>query len=84
MIGGIRGFPENVKKIEGKFFEVDGSSKGAKEGVWGSPTEKIEILGSEKCILVDSGDGFAMDNRESKKPLRSDRAPDPPPVSATE
>ena len=55
----------------------------------GPPTEKFEILGSEKCILVDSGDGFAMNNRESKgskKPVRSDRGsgpPDPPSVSAT-
>ena len=49
-------------------MEVDGSSKGMKEGVWGHPTEQIEILGSEKCILVDSGDGFAMDNRERKTP----------------
>ena len=31
------------------------------------PQKKIEILGSEKCILVDAGDGFAMDNGESKK-----------------
>ena len=54
-------------------MEVDGSSKGAKWGVW-----------SEKCILVDSRDGFAMDKRESKNPLRSDRGfglPFPPPVS---
>ena len=54
-------------------MEVDGSSKGAEGGVWGPPTEKIEILGSEKFILVDSGDVFAMDNGESKKTLRSDR-----------
>ena len=62
-----------------------GSSKGARGG-WGFSQKKNEILGSEKCILVDFGDGFAMDNRESKKPLRSDRGsgpPDPPPVSAT-
>ena len=45
-------------------MDVDGSSKGG--GVWWPPTEKSEILGSEKCILVDSGDGFAMDNRERK------------------
>ena len=44
-----------------------------KGGVWGLPQKQIEILGSEKCILVDSGDGFAMDNRESKKTVRSDR-----------
>ena len=53
----------------------------------GLPQKEIEILGSEKCILVDSVDGFAMDNIESKTPLRSDRRvrtpPDPPPVSAT-
>ena len=35
----------------------------------------FETLGSEKCILVDFGDGFAMDNRESKKSLRSDSCP---------
>ena len=49
--------------------------------------KKIEILGSEKCILVDPGDGFAMDNGESKKPsgLRGGYGPpDPPPESATE
>ena len=34
----------------------------------GLPQKKIEISGSEKCILVDPGDGFAMDNGESKKP----------------
>ena len=44
-------------------MEVDGSSKGARA----SHRKKIEILGSEKCILVDSGDDFAMDSRESKK-----------------
>ena len=38
-------------------------------GVFGGlPQKKIEISGSEKCILVDPGDGFAMDNGESKKP----------------
>ena len=31
--------------------------------MFGDP-EKIEISGSEKCILVDLGDGFAMDNGE--------------------
>ena len=46
-------------------MEVYGSSKGA----MASQRKKFEILGSEKCILVDSGDGFAMDNRESKKTL---------------
>ena len=68
-------------------MEVDGSSKGTKGLFGGLPYKKNEILGFEKCILVDSGDGFAMDNRESKKPLRSDRGirtPDPPPVSATD
>ena len=52
----------------------------------GLPQKKIEISGSEKCILVDPGDGFAMDNGESKNPLRSDRGsgpPDHPPASAT-
>ena len=37
------------------------------------PQKKIEISSSEKCILVDPGDGFAMDNGESKNPFRSDR-----------
>ena len=37
---------------------------------WGAPPEKFG--GSEKCILVDPGDRFTMDNGESKKPLRSD------------
>ena len=46
-------------------MEVDVSSKGT-EGVFGG-RKKIEISGSEKCILVDPGDGFAMDNGESKK-----------------
>ena len=34
---------------------------------WGGapPEEKIEISGSEKCILVDPRDGFVMDNGES-------------------
>ena len=54
-------------------MEVDGSSEGAKEGFWRPLTEKMESLGSEKCILVDYGDGFAMDNTESKTPLKSDR-----------
>ena len=64
-------------------MEVDVSSKGA-DGVFGGlPQKKIEISGSEKCILVDPGDGFAMDNGESKKPLRSDRGggPEPPTLS---
>ena len=33
----------------------------------------FEISGSKKYILVDPGDGFVMDNGESKKMLRSDR-----------
>ena len=52
-----------------------------------SHRKKNEILCSEKCILVDSGDGFAMDNRESKKPQGLMGHPDPPdpsPVSATD
>ena len=44
----------------------------------GLPQEKIEILGSEKCILVDPGDGFAMDNDESKKNPGLIGGPDPP------
>ena len=35
-----QGFPENVKCIEGTVLEVDGSSKGAKGDVCGTPTEK--------------------------------------------
>ena len=31
---------------------------------WGFPRKKIEISGSEKCILVDPGDGFAMDKKQ--------------------
>ena len=60
-------------------MEVDGSTelllKGVEESVWRPPAEKksFEISGSEKCILVDPGDGFAMDNGDSKKHLRSDR-----------
>ena len=38
--------------LPSKFLEVDGSSKGAKEGVWGHPTEtKLRFY----------GDGFPMD-----------------------
>ena len=45
-------------------------------GVFGGlPQKNLEISGSEKCILVDRGDGFAMDNGERKNHLRS---PDPP------
>ena len=33
----------------------------------GLPQKMLEISGSEKYILVDPGDGFAMDNGESKK-----------------
>ena len=44
-----------------------------------SPRKKLEISGSVKCISVDPGDGFAMDNGESKKFLRSDRGSPPPP-----
>ena len=40
---------------------------------WGPPPEKKNDFSSEKCILVHPGDGFAMDNGESKKLLRSDR-----------
>ena len=29
------------------------------------PYKNAEISGSEKCILVDPGDGFAMENGES-------------------
>ena len=39
----------------------------------GLPQKMFEISGSENCILVEPGDGFAMDNVESKKLLRSDR-----------
>ena len=38
----------------------------------GLPQKLFEISGSEKCILMDPGEGFAMDNGESKKLLRSD------------
>ena len=54
-------------------MEVDVSSKCAERVFGGLPRKKFEISGSEKCILVDPGDGFAMDNGESKKPQRSDR-----------
>ena len=40
-------------------------SKGAEGGVRGPPAQQIEISGSEKCILVDPGDGFAIDNGET-------------------
>ena len=71
-------------------MEVDGSTelllKGA-EGVFGGLHQKIiEISGSEKCILVDPGDGFAMDNGESKNPsglMGGSEPPDPSPGSAT-
>ena len=46
----------------------------------GLPLKNFEISGSEKCILVDPGDGFAMDNGESKKNLRSDRGIRTPPT----
>ena len=52
----------------------------------GLPQNIFEISGSEKCIFVDPGDGFTMDNEESKKLLGSDRGsgpPDPSPGSAT-
>ena len=43
----------------------DDSCKGVEEGVWGPPPEKQnEISGSEKCILVDPGYGYAMNNGE--------------------
>ena len=59
--GGPRVFPKMWSKFKGNFWRGG--------GVWGPPREKkIEISGSEKCILVDPGDGFAMDNRERKKP----------------
>ena len=43
------------------------------------PRKKFEISGSEKCISVVPEEGFAMDNGESKKPLRSDREGSNPP-----
>ena len=72
-------------------MEVDGSTelllKGA-EGVFrGLPQKKFEISGFEKCILVDPGDVFAMDNGESKKPsdlIGGCSPPDPPPGFATD
>ena len=40
-------------------------------GVFWEPTsEKNEISGSEKCILEDPGDGFAMDDGLKVKTLR--------------
>ena len=43
-------------------------------GVFACLGANFEISGSEKYILVDPGDGFAMDNGASKKKiLRSDR-----------
>ena len=65
-------------------MELDGSTelllKGV-EGVFGGlPQKMFEISGSEKCILVDPGDGYAMDNGESKKLLRSDRGIRKPPT----
>ena len=54
--------------------------KARRGGFGGLPQKKLKILGSGKCILVDSGDGFAMDNRGSKKTLRSDREVRTPPT----
>ena len=77
---GSQGFPENVKYVEGKRLEADGNSyillkastRGGwgrsppVEGVWGaSPRKEIEISGSERCILVDPGYCFVLDNGES-------------------
>ena len=57
-----------MKEIEREFLEVDVSSKGT-EGVFGGlPRKKLRFQ-----ALVDPEDDFAMDNGESKKPLRSDR-----------
>ena len=40
---------------------------------WGCLGANCEISDSEKYILVDPGDRFAMDNGENKNILRSDR-----------
>ena len=81
LIGRSQGFPRKCE-VEGEFLEVDGSTelslKGAEVVFGGLPQKNFEISGSEKCILVDLGDGFAMDNGESKKILRSDRGSEPP------
>ena len=60
-------------------MEVDGSSYFTRRDGWGAfssnweclgglPKKHFEISGSEKCILVDPGDGFAIDNGGSKNP----------------
>ena len=86
---GVPGFSRKCE-VEAEFFEVDSSTelllKGV-EGVFGGlPQKKIEISGSGKVHFGDPEDGFAMDNRESKKPLGligDPDPPDPPPGSAT-
>ena len=50
----------------------------------GLPQKKIAISGSnKKCILVDPGDGFGMDNGESKSLIGGSGPPYPPPGFAT-
>ena len=89
--GGPRVFPK-MSEVEGNFLEVNGNSYYSFPpigGVWGDSPRKIS--GSEKCILVDPGDGFAMDNGERKNPsaligkVRTPLPPlpDPPPAYAT-
>ena len=64
-------------------MELDGSTelllKGV-EGVFGglSP-RKVLRFQTEKCILVEPGDGFAMDNGESKNSSGPIGGPDPSP-----
>ena len=79
-------------------MEVDGSSYSSFHGVamfrvggvapdGGRPEKNLDISGSEKCILVDPGDGFAiwMMAKAKKKPsdLIGGPDPDPPPGYAT-
>ena len=81
LIGGVRGVTRKCEVEESFFWRGRGrgwAPEGKYEGdaplQFGvfrgpSPENFFEISSSEKCILMDPGDGFAMDNgaRESKK-----------------
>ena len=58
-----------------------GGIKVAQTGMFeGLPQKKIAISGSQKCIVVDPGDGFAMNNGESKILIGGSRPTPPTPT----
>ena len=62
-----------TSRCSGRRAHADSRERRKLSLVFGGPHPGKTFSGSEKYLVVDPGDDFAMDNGKSKKPLRSDR-----------